>query len=146
MITTNGIFLIDNTNRMLLVHATNGRWNHWSIPKGVGDIGESSIDAAFRELNEETNVDLYKLMKQHGYEYHYLGIKPYKSGKKQLEGHLFKIKSNLSEQELDLKCESMITDTNTPECDKFEWYDIPEALKTIHSAQAELLKEHITLT
>lgn len=41
---------------LLLCHAT-GR-NYWDIPKGVRDAGEESIDAALREVREETGLQL----------------------------------------------------------------------------------------
>ena len=145
MITTHGIFLMDNMNRILLVHATNGRWNQWSIPKGLGDDGETSLNSAMRELAEETNIDIQTLMELHGYEYSALGTCKYKSGNKQLEGHLFKIHSNLSERELNLKCESMVGDTNIPECDQHSWYELSVALDKMHEAQSRLLKEHLKL-
>lgn len=144
MVTTNGIFLVDSKNKILLVHPTNGRWNDWSIPKGLGDAGETSLDSAMRELKEETNIDLYKLMEKYGYDYYYLGTQPYKSGKKQIEGHLFRIKSDLSENALNLKCESMIGETTTPECDKIEWYEFPKALELMHESQSEIFNKYLT--
>lgn len=41
---------------LLLCHAT-GR-NYWDIPKGVRDDGETSVDAALRELREEAGIAL----------------------------------------------------------------------------------------
>ena len=41
---------------LLLCHAT-GR-NYWDIPKGLRDAGESSVNAALRELREETGLQL----------------------------------------------------------------------------------------
>src|ERR1700712_5482777 len=47
-----GVILLDSTGRVLLAHAT--ETNHWDIPKGQAEKGEAPIDAALRELREET--------------------------------------------------------------------------------------------
>lgn len=144
MIITSGIFLIDNRNKILMVHPTNHKWNVWGIPKGVTENGESSLDGAIRELKEETNVDLYKLIKLHGYEYYYLGLQKYKKTNKSIDGHLFRINADLSS--LELKCTSMIGDTNIPECDKFEWIDVNKSLSRLHESQVSLLSNHLNET
>ncbi|HEX7682930.1 MAG TPA: NUDIX hydrolase [Trinickia sp.] len=51
-----GVILLDRSGRLLLAHAT--ETSHWDIPKGQGDPGEAPIDAALRELREETGIDL----------------------------------------------------------------------------------------
>jgi len=48
-----GIF--DAEGRVLLVHHTYGRHN-WEIPGGIALPGESPMDAARRELEEETSI------------------------------------------------------------------------------------------
>jgi 8-oxo-dGTP pyrophosphatase MutT (NUDIX family) len=142
MIITSGVFLIDNRDKILMVHPTNHRWDVWGIPKGVIEIGESSIDGALRELQEETDIDLYKLMKLFGYEYHYIGQQKYKATSKTIDGHLFRINSNLSN--LELKCTSLIENTGQPECDKFKWIDIEESLDWLHESQVKLLENYLT--
>jgi len=143
MLRTHGIFLIDNKNKILLVHATNGNWKNWSVPKGLGETGETSLASAKRELKEETNIDLDTLLGVHTYEYVYLGSQRYKHIKKTVEGHLYKINSNLSERDLDLKCTSLIWDEITPECDKFVWKPLEVGLKWMHESQTELLKRYL---
>ncbi|HEY1607789.1 MAG TPA: NUDIX domain-containing protein [Paraburkholderia sp.] len=51
-----GIVLLDPDGRVLLAHATGT--NHWDIPKGQGEIGETCVQAALRELVEETGLSL----------------------------------------------------------------------------------------
>jgi 8-oxo-dGTP pyrophosphatase MutT (NUDIX family) len=51
-----GVIVRRVAGELLLCHAT-GR-NYWDIPKGVRDEGETSVDAALRELREEAGIEL----------------------------------------------------------------------------------------
>jgi 8-oxo-dGTP pyrophosphatase MutT (NUDIX family) len=51
-----GIVLLDPEGRVLLAHATGT--NHWDIPKGQGEPGESEVQSARREMVEETGIDV----------------------------------------------------------------------------------------
>lgn len=54
-----GIIIILNNNKLLLSHPTNARWsNTYSFPKGHIEENESKIDAAIRELKEETSIEI----------------------------------------------------------------------------------------
>ena len=54
-----GIIIILNKNKLLLSHPTNARWsNTYSFPKGHIEENESQIEAAIRELKEETSIEL----------------------------------------------------------------------------------------
>lgn len=82
--------------KLLLVHPTNARWvNSYSIPKGLLDPGESIIETAIRETEEEVGIIISKSR---------LSRKPkvikYKSKKKLLYYYVYEITS-LSEIGLD---------------------------------------------
>jgi ADP-ribose pyrophosphatase YjhB (NUDIX family) len=52
-----GIILILNNSKILFVHPSKSGWRgSYSVPKGGVNDGESLIDAAIRELFEETSV------------------------------------------------------------------------------------------
>jgi len=53
-----GVIVRRVAGELLLCHAT-GR-NYWDIPKGVRDEGETSVEAALRELREEAGIELDK--------------------------------------------------------------------------------------
>lgn len=56
MCTKAGIILINNQNKILLVKNRNK--NIWGFPKGSIEKGESVLDCAYREFNEETGMIL----------------------------------------------------------------------------------------
>lgn len=54
-----GIIIILNNNKLLLSHPTNARWRKtYGFPKGGIEKGESKIQAAIRELKEETSIEI----------------------------------------------------------------------------------------
>lgn len=56
-----GVIIILKNKRMLLIHPTNHKWtNSLSFPKGGIEKDEKKIDAAIRELREETSIVVNK--------------------------------------------------------------------------------------
>jgi 8-oxo-dGTP pyrophosphatase MutT (NUDIX family) len=56
-----GIVIILNHEKILLCHGSRSKWvGSFGPPKGGVDIGESEIDAAIRELQEETSIMINK--------------------------------------------------------------------------------------
>ncbi len=137
---THGIILVDNKMKVLCVHPTSSSSDFWSIPKGGSEENESSLSAAYRELKEETNLSI-ELFNDNLIYYEFLGGYNYKRTKKKLNCHVVYIDLPLSTMELDLKCTSMIDDTEIPECDIVKWRSIDSCLKVLHHTQVEALSD-----
>lgn len=58
---TCGFILISPNGNWLIIHPT-GAGNRWDIPKGKSEPGEAALDAAIRELHEETGLVLSDIM------------------------------------------------------------------------------------
>ncbi|MDO9217724.1 MAG: NUDIX hydrolase [Lacisediminimonas sp.] len=101
--------------KLLLGHATNT--DHWDIPKGLQEAGESALRAAQRELFEETGLVFADSAFQD------LGLFAYRQDKML---HLFKVQAAQSLDSLDtLHCTSFFphhrTGKPTPEMDRYCW-------------------------
>lgn len=53
-----GCILLDEQGRILLLHRNTEKYNHWEVPGGKVEPGESNADAAVRELREELGVEV----------------------------------------------------------------------------------------
>jgi 8-oxo-dGTP pyrophosphatase MutT (NUDIX family) len=51
-----GVVILNPQGEVLLCHATDT--SHWDVPKGQGEPGEEPVQAALRELVEETGIVL----------------------------------------------------------------------------------------
>ena len=52
------VILLDDEKRMLLVRQHHGDRDIWMVPGGQIEEGESAVDAAIREVKEETELDI----------------------------------------------------------------------------------------
>lgn len=123
--------LILNKGKVLLCHVTGT--NHWDIPKGIRERGESTLSAAKRELREETSLMLDDVLFEEigGFSY-----------QKQKRLHLYVVRAP---EDLDslghLICTSYfshaVTGVLTPEMDGFCWASRDEirSLCTLPMAQ-----------
>ena len=110
------------SNRLLVSHPTgnpsNGR-HSWDIPKGHVEKGEDPLEAALRELYEETGLE-------HVEDTFEIGRVPYRSDKVL---HLFSAYVDFDIG--DLHCDSKFQDSygvETPEVDRYRLTDDPELL------------------
>jgi 8-oxo-dGTP pyrophosphatase MutT (NUDIX family) len=113
--TSCGTLIVNNRGEILLCHVTGTR--NWDIPKGMQDSGESTLEAARRELYEEAGLALDAA------EFEDLGCFDYRRDKRL---HLYKVRAPADMDSLDhLVCTSHflheVTGKETPEVDGFRW-------------------------
>jgi putative (di)nucleoside polyphosphate hydrolase len=110
-----GTLVVNNRGELLLCHVTGTK--HWDIPKGMRDPGESMLEAARRELREETGIQFDEDM------FEELGCFDYRKDKRLC---LFKVAAPNDFHDLGhLLCSSYFphirTGESTPEVDAFRW-------------------------
>jgi 8-oxo-dGTP pyrophosphatase MutT (NUDIX family) len=127
---TCGIYLYDNTSEKILIcHATNASWKTWSIPKGIKDEGEEELDAAIRELEEETGIKKKELNLNSVFR---LQPVKYKKQNKFLQPFFILTAASLKNKEL--VCSTMVKE-GVPEIDKWAWVEPEEILNKLHESQ-----------
>ena len=132
---------------MFLAHPGGPFWKSrdagaWTIPKGAANDGEDLIDAARRELEEETGI------RPDG-PFEPLGSIKQKGGKVvhawacQADADAARITSNTSQTEWPRGSGTIVT---FPEVDRCAWFAPGEARHRINPAQAELIDRLIAMT
>jgi 8-oxo-dGTP pyrophosphatase MutT (NUDIX family) len=130
--TSCGVLVTDGT-RLLLGHAT--RSPRWDIPKGLVEAGESAIEAALRELLEETGLAAATAALTP------LGTHPYLRDK---DLALFAWRPAALPDPATLHCTSTFTLPNgsvLPELDRFALVPWPEALTKVGKNLARVLAQ-----
>lgn len=115
MPTSCGTLVVNRHGHILLCHVTGQ--NHWDIPKGLRDPGESTLQAAMRELREETGLEFSETL------FEEIGCFDYQKAKRL---HLYKVRAPHDLDSLGhLICTSHfphhVTGKPTPEMDGFCW-------------------------
>ena len=66
-----GVALLNNNNQIFVAKRIDNPNDFWQMPQGGIDIGEKPLEAAFRELKEETSIKSVKLIRELNYEITY---------------------------------------------------------------------------
>jgi len=121
-------------DKFLICHATMTPW--WSIPKGLRNNGESLIEAAVRELREETGIALRIN------DLSFVGVFPYRDNKNLA---LFEYRAN---KPLDMKllsCTSFFKHEPTgrylPEVDDYKMVTINEAKQKLNKSLYRVIRK-----
>ncbi|MFL6707394.1 MAG: NUDIX hydrolase [Massilia sp.] len=110
-----GTLVVNPAGQLLLCHVTGTA--KWDIPKGMQDDGESTLEAAIRELREEAGIAFA------AERFVDLGLFDYRPDKRL---HLYRVESHDDLPDLDqLVCTSFFphhaTGFDTPEVDGYRW-------------------------
>jgi putative (di)nucleoside polyphosphate hydrolase len=129
-----GILIIDDSQNILLGHVTGQ--NHWDIPKGGIDEGETPLQCAIRETREEFGINF------DGAELEDLGQMHY-TAKKNLHLFLYRLPQGMTFDARDLKCTSSFLQNGKEilEMDGFSWYNFSQAFDEVSSGMSKVLKK-----
>lgn len=131
MITTCGV-IVTNGASLLIAHPTNGRY--WDIPKGRMEPGESPLQTASRELQEETGLIIS------GDRLRYVGTFDYKADKRLA---LFRYDTKEMPDAASMFCLSKFDRDGTviKEMDGFAVVGIGQALEMVNPALKPILEK-----
>jgi len=122
-----GVVLVRSTAdgwRYLLLRA----FTHWDFPKGMVETGEEPLDAAIREVREETLIA--DLVFRWGHEFTETG--PYSRGK---VARYYVAETRTAEVTL-----PVIEELGRPEHMEFRWVDEPSALKLVSARVVPIIE------
>ena len=134
-----GIVLLNKENKVFVARRIDNPKNFWQMPQGGVDKGENFLTAAFRELEEETNIKNVSLIKEIDgittYELpdHLLGIiwKGKYRGQKQ---KWFLMKFTGDDKEIDIN-------TKNPEFLDWKWIDLNQITEVVVNFKLHVYKE-----
>jgi 8-oxo-dGTP pyrophosphatase MutT (NUDIX family) len=132
-----GVVILNSDRELLLCHVTGQ--NHWDLPKGGIDVGETPMQAALRETREECGLRLQAeaLLDLGRFRY---------TNKKDL--HLFATAHHRVELSA-LRCESHYLDRfsgrHLPEMDGFGWFAYERAQALCTPKMAAVLGQRLAL-
>ncbi len=144
-------FLIRSTNDKYLIvrpSSKTGTTGGWGIPKGKRDPGEAIINAAIREVFEETDLRIQdnpeiEFESQPFYHYEVETNEYRKQAKFKKQVYVFRAYCTDKIEKFPFKCTSML-ECGKPEVDEFEWVTLEEAYDKVVKSQKGIFKFLIT--
>ena len=139
-----GIILLNNRNQIFVGKRIDNPNNFWQMPQGGVDEGENNLDAALRELYEETSIKNVSLIKEiegtisYNLPKNLLGI-IWKGKFKGQTQKWFIMKFNGQDSEINLK-------TKNPEFFEWKWINVEKITDNVVDFKKEVyekLKEEI---
>ena len=134
-----GIVLLNKENKVFVAKRIDNPKNFWQMPQGGVDEGENFLNAAYRELEEETSIKNVELIKELDGMITYelpdrlLGIiwKGKYRGQKQ---KWFLMRFNGEEQEINIK-------TKNPEFLDWKWIELDQITEVVVDFKLHVYKE-----
>ena len=133
-----GIVLLNNKNKVFVAKRIDNPKNFWQMPQGGVDGNEDDLNAAFRELKEETSIEKVELIKEIDGKTTYelpdnlLGI-IWKGKYRGQEQKWFLMRFKGKDSEINLK-------TLRPEFLEWKWVEIDKITNTVVSFKLNVYK------
>ena len=134
-----GIVVLNKENKVFVARRIDNPKNFWQMPQGGVDKNENYLNAALRELEEETSIKSVELIKEldglitYNLPDHLLGI-IWKGRYKGQTQKWFLMRFVGSDNEINIK-------TKHPEFLEWKWVDLKEITELVVSFKLELYKE-----
>ncbi len=134
-----GVVLLNKDNKVFVAKRIDNKKNFWQMPQGGKDKGEANLDAALRELFEETSIKNVSIIKEidgtisYNLPKNLLGV----IWKGKYKGQIQKwyiMKFNGKDDEINLK-------TKNPEFLEWKWIDIDRITDNVVSFKKEVYKK-----
>ena len=134
-----GIVVLNDERKVFVAKRIDNPKNFWQMPQGGVDKGESLLEAAYRELKEETNITKVKLIKEiegtltYELPSHLLG-KIWKGKYKGQKQKWFLMKFLGSDSDINIK-------TENPEFIEWKWIDLEKITEVVVDFKLHVYKE-----
>ena len=134
-----GIIVLNDKNKVFVAKRIDNPKNFWQMPQGGVDKGETLLEAAYRELKEETNITKVKLIKEiegtltYKLPSHLLG-KIWKGKYKGQKQKWFLMRFLGSDSDINIQ-------TDNPEFIEWKWIDLEKITEVVVDFKLHVYKE-----